>query len=85
MSKNGKKVDAPQVPPVDWKTFDIRKSTVQDLHAAISLLCLIRDKPDVYEAVVKALEDYRHRLIVMEEEQKEVPQVDPAQTQMFTV
>lgn len=50
----------------DWKNVDLRKNLAVDLDAAISCLRLIRDKPEIFETVLNAVENMRQEMIAAE-------------------
>lgn len=48
---------------IDWKTMELSSVLDEDLTAAISLLSLIRDQPHIRLVVLKALEEWREKMI----------------------
>lgn len=60
----------------DWKTLDLSKVFAMDLTAAISLLSIIRDTPEVYDGVLGTIEKYRENMILKEERQKELDRLE---------
>lgn len=50
----------------DYKTFDISKAVRQDVRAAVSLLSLILDNPQILDLVVAEIEKIRSKLIEQE-------------------
>lgn len=52
-----------------WKTIDLNKVIREDLQAAISVLDLILQKPELYDIIVKAVEDWRSNLLEQERRQ----------------
>lgn len=53
----------------DWKTVDLRKNLAVDLDAAISCIRLIRDNPEIFEAVLNKVENMRQEMIKAEANQ----------------
>lgn len=50
----------------DYKTFDINKAVKQDVRAAVSLLSLILDNPQILDLVVNEIEKIRAKIIEQE-------------------
>lgn len=59
-----------------WKTVDYSKLLSMDLTAAISLLSIMRDTPEVYNGILNVLEDYRKKMIALEERQDELDKLE---------
>lgn len=77
MSKKGKQLEAANGTLNDqWKKMDLSKVLVMDLTAALSLLNMIRDTPEIFQAVLKAVEGYRDRMVVQEQKQKELDELE---------
>lgn len=49
-----------------YKTFDISKAVKQDVQAAVSLLSLILDNPQILDIVVGEIEKIRSKIIEQE-------------------
>lgn len=62
-SENG---DGQNSVPEDYKTFDIHKAVTQDVRAAVSLLSLILDNPQILDLVVAEIEKIRAKIIEQE-------------------
>lgn len=76
MSKKAKEILAEKGKNQEWKNMDLSKVLSMDLTAAISLLNMIRDTPEVYQACLKAIEAYRDRMVLQEEKQKELDELE---------
>lgn len=60
MSKKQKPVSGPIAKrPIDMSTIDLRQSLKVDLTACIALLGMISESPEIQDAVLKKLEDFR--------------------------
>lgn len=53
-------------PSETWKEFDIEKAVRQDISAAVSLLHLVLDNPNILAAVTAEVEKIRARIIEAE-------------------
>jgi len=52
-----------KVKKLDWKKMDLKAACRNDIAAAISVLDLILNKPELFQAVVTALEQWRNQMI----------------------
>lgn len=50
----------------EWKTFDIKKAVAQDVRAAMSLLHLILDNPQILDLVADEIEKIRGKMVEQE-------------------
>lgn len=74
MTKNGKTNNVPnsglgesnQNHVDEWKTFDVQKAVAQDIRAAVSLLHLVLDNPQILDLVVAEIEKIRTKLVEQE-------------------
>lgn len=57
MSKKAKEINE------NWKSFDIKNAVIQDIGAAVSLLCMLRDNPDLLNIVCTEIEIWRKKMI----------------------
>lgn len=64
MDKNGEKFD--------WKKADLEGYVRKDLEAAISILCMIRDRPEIFRLVVAAIEEWREQMVENEKRLEKV-------------
>lgn len=66
MKPNKKRVPGDQFPGApgpDWKKFDIKEAVKADISAAVSLLMMLRDNPDLLNIVCTEIELWRKTMI----------------------
>lgn len=66
MSKRAKINDDPA-----WFNMDMRTTIKNDLTAAVSVLQVVLDEPQIFDAVVKYYEDFRQKAIADRAKSKE--------------
>lgn len=53
-----------------WRDMDLKKVVRQDIQAAASLLLMIRDTPQIFDAIVEKIEDIRAEMLKNERREK---------------
>lgn len=65
-SEASKEAVGSRISPDAYKTFDIKKAVEQDLRAAVSLLHLVLDNPQIMDLVVNEIEKIRTKIVEQE-------------------